>query len=90
MSSRETGDLEQDSAAELAAILTAPTAPADPSPENMLDSPHSVTAWWPHRRAKNGWRVATGVGALGDKYIDGHQAAAILGIAVREFSRTAK
>ena len=75
-----TGDLEADSAAELAALLAALTAAPDPAPAPVLDSPHWVTAWWPHRQAKNGWLTVTGVCALGDKYVDGHQAAAILGI----------
>lgn len=75
-----TGDLEADSAAELAALLAALTAAPDPAPAPVLDSPHWVTAWWPSRHAKNGWLTVTGVCALGDKYVDGHQAAAILGI----------
>lgn len=78
-----TGDLEADSVAELAALLAALTAAPDPAPAPVLDSPHWVTAWWPSRHAKNGWLTVTGVCALGDKYVDGHQAAAILGITTK-------
>jgi hypothetical protein len=75
-----TSDLATDCTAELAAIFAALTAPPDPSPVNVLDSPHHVIAWWPHRDAKDSWLAATTVEILGDKYVDGHQAAVILGI----------
>jgi hypothetical protein len=76
--------IEQDSLDELTAILAALTAPADPSPVNILDSPHWVAACWPHRDAKDEWLTETGVDVIGDKYVDGHQAAAILGIHLKE------
>jgi hypothetical protein len=78
----EIGDLEQDSAAELAQLLTALNTPPDPNPVSVLDSPHWAVAWWPHRAAKEQWLTATGTDILGDKYVDGHQAAAILGISL--------
>lgn len=49
---------------------------------NILDSPHWLVACWPHRDAKDDWLAETGVDVIGDKYVDGHQAAAILGIPV--------
>jgi hypothetical protein len=78
-----TGDLEHDSAAELAELLAALTARPDPAPAAVLDSPWWVVAWWPSREAKDAWLAATGVDVLGDKYVDGRQAAVILGIRAR-------
>jgi hypothetical protein len=78
----ETAGLEEESAAELAALLAALTAKPDPNPVSVLDSPYWAAAWWPHRQAKEQWLIATGTDILGDKYVDGHQAAAILGISL--------
>jgi hypothetical protein len=77
-----TVSLEQASADELAAIHAALTAPRNPRPPDILDSPHWVVAYWPHRDAKDEWLAATGVDVLGDKYLDGHQAARALRIRV--------
>jgi hypothetical protein len=74
--------LEQESADELAAILAAFTAPPRQDPPDILDSPWWVTAWWPSRQAKDAWLAATGADVLGSKYVDGHKAAAILGISL--------
>ena len=76
----ETGDLAVDSLAELRAILAAMTAPPNQAPADVLDSPHWLTAYWPSREAKEEFLTASGLDVLGDKYIDGHQAATILGI----------
>ena len=73
-------DLEHDSASELDTLLAALTAPPDPVPANVLDSPWHVIAWWPSRDDKDAWLAATGCDVLGDKHVDGHQAASTLGI----------
>jgi hypothetical protein len=75
----DTGDLVHDSAAELAALLTALTAPPDPHPPNVLDSPHWLVIYWPHRDAKDAYLQGSGLEALGDKFLDGDQAATLLG-----------
>jgi hypothetical protein len=77
-----TGDLAADADAELAALLAALNATPDPDPASVLDSQHHLIAWWPARAAKDAWLAATGLGVLGDKYLDGDAAATILGIAL--------
>ena len=74
-----TSDLAADAEAELAALLAALTA-APARPASVLDSPHYLIACWPSRAAKNAWLAATGLGGLGDKYLDGDAAATVLGL----------
>jgi hypothetical protein len=76
--------IEQASLDEHDAILTTLSAPPDPDPPNVLDSPHWITAYWPHRDAKDEWLTSTGFDVLGDKYADGHQAARLLGLDLKE------
>lgn len=79
----ETGDLAVDSLAELRALHAAMQAPANPDPADVLDSPHWVAAYWPSREAKDEFLLNSGLDVLGDKYLDGHQAAQILGLRLR-------
>jgi hypothetical protein len=79
-----TGDLATDAAAEFDALLTALTAPPDPSPAYLLDSPHWIAVHWPSRDDKEAFLGDTGWDVLGDKYLDGHQAARILHIEMKE------
>jgi len=79
-----TADLEADADAEMTALLAALTAPGDPEPVSLYDSPHWLLACWPHRDAKDAWLTASGLEVLGDKYLDGHQAARMLGLNPKE------
>jgi hypothetical protein len=74
-----TSDLGVSAAAELAALHEALTAPAGLAAD-VLDSPHHLVAYWPHRAAKDAWLARTGLDALGDKYLDGAAAVAVLGL----------
>ncbi|MER6809967.1 hypothetical protein ABT299_11860 [Spirillospora sp. NPDC000708] len=73
-----TGGFERECAEELAALASAFTAPPDPHPANVLDSPHWIVVVFPHREAKDAFLADTGLDVLGDKYLDGHQAARTL------------
>jgi hypothetical protein len=75
-----TGDLEADSAAEFTAMLNALTAAPDPNPPSIYDSPHWLLVCWPDRDAKDAYLNGSGLEVLGDKYLDGYQAARILGV----------
>ncbi len=75
-----TGDLAADSLAELRAIHAALNAPPPTRPADVLDSPYWLAAYWPSREDKEQFLTASGLDVLGDKYLDGHQAARILGI----------
>ncbi|KAB2344867.1 hypothetical protein [Actinomadura rudentiformis] len=79
-----TGDLATDAAAELIALHAALNAPPDPSPPYLLDSPHWIVAHFPSRDIKEAFLADTGLDALGDKYLDGHQAAKILQLKMKE------
>jgi hypothetical protein len=74
-----TSDLAADARAELTALHAALTAPSA-RPASVVDSPHHLIAYWPHRAAKDAWLAATGLAGLGDKYLDGAAAAAVLGL----------
>ena len=65
---------------ELRAIHRALNAPPPPNPADVMDSPHWFVAYFPNREDKEAFLTAAGLDVLGDKYIDGHQAARILGI----------
>jgi hypothetical protein len=75
-----TDDLAADSAAELAALHTALNSPRPDAPADVLDSPHWIAAYWASRDDKDAFLEASGLEVLGDKYLDGHQAAALLGL----------
>lgn len=75
-----TGDLETDSAAEFTALMDALTAEPDPNPASIYDTPHRVLVCWPNRDAKDAYLNGSGLEVLGDKYLDGYQAARILGV----------
>ncbi|WP_242882602.1 hypothetical protein [Actinomadura litoris] len=79
-----TGDLAEDAAAEFDALLAGLTAPSDPNPAYLLDSPHWIAVHWPSRDDKEAFLGDTGWDALGNKYLDGHQAASILHIEMKE------
>ena len=53
------------------------------APADILDSPHWFTAYWPRREAKDEFLLNSGLDVLGDKYLDGNQAAQILGVKLR-------
>ncbi len=78
----ETGHIGADSLAELRAIHQALNAPPPANPADVLDSPHWFAAYWPSRAGKEDFLTCSGLDVLGDKYLDGHQAARILGIDV--------
>ncbi|WP_242890781.1 hypothetical protein [Actinomadura litoris] len=71
---------EEECAEELTALAAAFAAPPDPAPSNVLDSPHSLVVVFPSRDAKDKFLADTGLDVLGDKYLDGHQAARTLKI----------
>ncbi|MEU6033985.1 hypothetical protein ABZ801_01105 [Actinomadura sp. NPDC047616] len=79
-----TGDLVTDAAAELDALFTALIAPPDPDPPYILDSPHWVVVHFPSRDHKEQFLADTGLDVLGDKYLDGHRAAEILNLQMKE------
>jgi hypothetical protein len=82
-----TGDLAADADAELVALHAALTeAPARSS--SVLDSPYHLIAYWPARAAKDAWLAASGLGDLGDKYLDGDAAAAVLDLPDPPATRT--
>lgn len=60
--------------------LHAAFANPDPAPASVLDSPHWLTVVFPSREAKDQFLADTGLDILGDKYLDGHQAASTLKI----------
>lgn len=74
------GTLAGDAAAELDALHAAFTAPPDPDPSFILDSPHWLAVYWPSREDKETFLADTGLDVLGDKYLDGQQATRILNI----------
>jgi hypothetical protein len=78
------GDLAHDAKAEFDALLAALTAPPDPHPAYLLDSPHWIAVYWPSRDAKEEFLADTGWDVLGDKYLDGHQAASTIRIEMKE------
>ena len=75
-----TGDIQADSYTEFSTLLEALQAPPDPDPVDVHDSPHWLCIYWVSRGAKDATLADTGLEVLGDKYLDGHQAASILHI----------
>jgi hypothetical protein len=75
--------IEAASLAEFAVILAALTADPEPDPASIYDSPHWLLAYWADRAGKDAYLARTGLEVLGDKYLDGHQAARILGIKLK-------
>ncbi|MFI0406604.1 hypothetical protein [Actinomadura sp. 3N508] len=73
------GGFQQECLDELAALHAAFQTP-DAAPTSVLDSPHWLAAVFPSREAKDRFLTDTGLDILGDKYLDGHQAASILKI----------
>ncbi|MGI5201657.1 hypothetical protein ACQEU6_08755 [Spirillospora sp. CA-108201] len=73
------GGFQQECLEELAALRAAFTN-TDPAPTSVLDSPHWIAVVFPSREAKEQFLADTGLDILGDKYLDGHQAASTLKI----------
>jgi hypothetical protein len=76
----DVNDIQQAADLELATLYAALTAPPGENLPDVLDSPHWLAAYWPSREGKDAYLTRTGLDAVGDKYLDGHQAAQILGV----------
>lgn len=78
-----TGDLEKDSAEELTAMQAAYRERAKQEQDrfkNATDSEYWFAVCFKTREHKDAFIKAMNVGHLGDKYIDGHALARVLGI----------
>jgi hypothetical protein len=76
----ETGGIQAESDAELVALHAALTATPDPDVASIHDSPYWLVVCWSDRDAKDAYLRHSGLDVLGDKYLDGYQAARILGV----------
>lgn len=77
------GGFQRECLEELLALYAAFHAP-NPAPTSVLDSPHWLAVVFPSREAKEKFLADTGLDILGDKYLDGHQAARTLKIHLRK------
>ncbi|MEV5710156.1 hypothetical protein [Actinoallomurus sp. NPDC052274] len=75
---KPTGSLQGDAAAELDALQAAFMAPPRHDPSRIHDSPHWLVAYFASREEKEAFLGTTGLDVLGDKYLDGNQAARTL------------